>query len=73
MQCRHPIHSVENNYTFSDVESYENSDSNSEEDSEEESTSNELNNDYINNTCLCAKHKGQNNILASEFVYPTFD
>ena len=82
-QCRHPIHSVKNNDTFSDAdaESYQHSDSDSEEDSEEdlekdseeESTSKELNNDYLNNNCLCAKHKGQNNILASEFVYPTFD
>lgn len=73
VQCRHPIHSGEDNYTFSDSESYQHLDSDSEKDSEEESTNNQLNNDYLNNTCLCAKHKGQNNILASEFVYPTFD
>ena len=81
VQCRHPVHSVEDNDTFSDAESYQHSDSNSEKDSEEdsekdseeESTNSQLNNDYLNNTCLCAKHKGQNNILASEFVYPTFD
>lgn len=73
VQCRHPIHSVEDNYTFSDSESYQHLDSDSEKDSEEESTGKGLNNDYLNNNCLCAKHKGQNNILASEFVYPTFD
>ena len=73
VQCRHPIHPDENNDTFSDAESYQHSDSDSEEDSEDESTSNKINNDNLNNNCLCAKHKGQNNILASEFVYPTFD
>lgn len=77
VQCRHPIHPGENDDTFSNTKPYQHLDSDSEkdseEDSEEESTSNELNNNYINNTCLCAKHKGQNNVLASEFVYPKFD
>tara|TARA_B100000902_G_C27320573_1_gene924136 strand:- start:1182 stop:1790 length:609 start_codon:yes stop_codon:yes gene_type:complete len=73
VQCRHLIHSVENNYTFSDVESNQHSDNVSDSDLEEESTSNELNNNYINNTCLCTRHKGQNNVLASEFIYPIFD
>ncbi len=68
-QCRHAIHPGENNYTFSDTESYQDL----EDDLEKKSTNNILNNNYINNTCLCSKHKSQNNVLASEFIYPTFD
>mgnify|MGYP005640716881 CR=1 FL=1 len=85
VQCRHSVHPGENYYTFSDDELSEVENGNesdvengNESDEETEDTSgedsdDEVNYDYLNNYCLCARHKGQNNILASEFVYPTFN